>query len=61
MAKRYYGETAQEVVDRVLRKQKQRDKGGGSGKYGRNRKKCQRYRMRVGKPLGRGVAGNRKH
>ena len=29
---------------------KSRDKGGGSGKYGRNKIKCERYRRRVGKP-----------
>lgn len=29
-------------------------------KYGRNIKKCAAYRSRVGKPNGRGVAGNKK-
>jgi len=37
-----------------------RDKGGGSGKYGRNRLKCQRYRIRVGKPNGPGQSGDKK-
>ncbi len=36
-----------------------RDKGGGSSKYGRNRAKCARYRAKIGKPLGPGVEGNK--
>lgn len=32
---------------------------GGNRKIGRNKEKCQRYRSRVGKPLGRGVPGNK--
>lgn len=50
----------QEAHDKAMRK-KNRDKGGGAGKYGRNRKKCERYRARVGKPRGRGVPGNKAH
>jgi hypothetical protein len=48
------------AASKVLRK-KNRDKGGGAGKYGRNRAKCARYRARVGKPLGPGREGNRIH
>ena len=59
MAKSSRRETAQQIADRVLSKKK-RDKGGGSKKYGRNRKKCANYRSRVGKPLGRGIPGNKK-
>lgn len=40
---------------------KQREKGGGTRKYLRNKKKCERYRSRVGKPRGKGIPGNRKH
>lgn len=29
---------------------KNKDKGGGARKYGRNKKKCEQYRRRVGKP-----------
>jgi len=29
-------------------------------KHGRNRVKCERYRRRVGKPRGPGVAGNKR-
>lgn len=50
----------QEAHDKVMRK-KNRDKGGGAAKYGRNRVKCASYRARVGKPRGRGVPGNRVH
>ena len=32
---------------------------GGNRKIGRNKEKCQRYRSRVGKPLGRGIQGNK--
>ncbi len=32
----------------------------GSRKHGRNRAKCERYRNRVGKPAGRGVAGAKR-
>jgi len=38
---------------------KTRTGSGGTKKYGRNKEKCQRYRMLVGKPLGRGVPGNK--
>jgi len=30
-----------------------------SRKYGRNEAKCKRYRLRVGKPRGPGVPGNK--
>ncbi len=30
-------------------------------KLGRNKKKCELYRARVGKPRGKGVPGNRQH
>lgn len=36
-----------------------KQKGGGSRKTGRNRKKCERYRARVGKPRGPGKPGNK--
>ena len=36
------------------------DKKNKNKKYGRNLKKCAVYRMRVGKPLGKGVAGNKR-
>jgi len=39
---------------------KQKDKGGGAKKYGRNRVKCAQYRNRVGKPNGRGKPGNKR-
>ena len=48
-----------DVVHVKLMQKNQRDKGGGSGKYGRNRAKCARYRARVGKPLGPGKPGNK--
>jgi hypothetical protein len=40
-------------------------KGGGdkknkNKKYGRNRTRCLTYRMRVGKPHGRGMPGNKR-
>ena len=40
-------------------------KGGGdkknkNKKYGRNRERCLKYRMRVGKPRGRGMKGNKR-
>lgn len=35
---------------------KKRQKGR---KIGRNKRKCERYRARVGKPLGKGVEGNK--
>lgn len=38
---------------------KRKEKGSGTKKYDRNRKKCQLYRARVGKPRGKGVAGNK--
>lgn len=38
---------------------KNRDKGGGSGKYGRNRKKCEQYRRLIGKPNGPGQDGRK--
>ena len=34
-------------------------KSGGSKKYGRNKDKCLSYRLRVGKPRGPGVPGNK--
>ncbi len=35
-------------------------KGGKKGrKYGRNKLKCERYRSRIGKPLGPGRSGNK--
>lgn len=37
-----------------------RDKGGGSKKYGRNRAKCARYRIMVGRPNGPGRPGNKR-
>jgi len=40
-------------------RKKNKDKGGGSKKYSRNRVKCARYRSRVGKPNGPGQPGNK--
>lgn len=34
-------------------------KSNKNRKYGRNKDKCARYRSRVGKPLGKGVSGNK--
>jgi hypothetical protein len=34
---------------------------GGTRKYGRNRKKCERYRAKVGKPHGPGKGGGKPH
>lgn len=48
----------QQAHEKAMRK-KNRDKGGGAGKYGRNEVKCKRYRARIGKPRGRGVDGNK--
>lgn len=42
------------------KKKNKREKGGGTRKYGRNRKKCQLYRSRVGKPRGKGIPGNKR-
>lgn len=33
--------------------------GRGSRKYGRNREKCKKYRLRVGKPNGPGQDGRK--
>ena len=41
------------------KRKKQKEKGGGTRKYGRNRKKCERYRARVGKPNGPGQPGRK--
>ena len=38
---------------------KQRKRGKKGRKYGRNRKSCEAYRKRVGKPRGPGVPGNK--
>jgi hypothetical protein len=43
-----------------LGKGKKKDKKNKNRKYGRNLKKCANYRLRVGKPLGRGVSGNKR-
>lgn len=43
----------------MLPPKKSRDKGGGSRKYGRNRRKCETYRRRIGKPNGPGQPGNK--
>ena len=45
----------------AMRKKNNRDKGGGSKKYGRNERKCARYRARVGKPNGPGASGQHQH
>lgn len=52
-----------DASERVLRRSKsnKRDKGGGSKKYGRNLRKCARYRSRVGKPNGPGMTGQHNH
>lgn len=42
------------------RKKNKKEKGGGTRKYGRNRRKCGLYRQRVGRPRGRGVPGNKR-
>lgn len=34
-------------------------KRGGTAKYGRNKKTCEAYRRRVGKPNGPGQPGNK--
>lgn len=52
---------AKELAHHKAMRKKTRDKGGGSSKYGRNRAKCSQYRARVGKPLGRGIDGQKKH
>ena len=53
-------DTLAEAHRKAMQK-KQRDKGGGARKYGRNKIKCAKYRARVGKPLGKGVEGNKHH
>lgn len=37
----------------------QRQRGGGSRKYGRNKTKCEHYRNHVGKPNGPGQPGQK--
>lgn len=49
-----------EAHAKAMRK-KNKDKGGGSKKYGRNALKCARYRQRVGKPSGPGQSGQHNH
>lgn len=51
--------SAAEALRKAGIKQKNKDKGGGAGKYGRNRIKCERYRNRIGKPNGPGQPGNK--
>jgi hypothetical protein len=36
-----------------------KEKGGGTKKYGRNKKSCESYRRRIGKPNGPGKPGNK--
>jgi hypothetical protein len=38
---------------------KEKRRSGGARKYGRNKKTCEAYRQRVGKPRGPGVPGNK--
>lgn len=38
---------------------KNKKKSGGNRKKGRNKTKCERYRLFIGKPLGPGVSGNK--
>lgn len=55
--------TKHSVSDSVFKSlggKKQKDKGGGAKKYGRNRVKCAKYRSRVGKPNGKGQPGNKR-
>lgn len=41
---------------------KKRKRSGKKGrKFGRNKVKCEKYRMRVGKPNGPGMPGNKRH
>jgi hypothetical protein len=51
------------LYEAALRRSKKnkKDKGGGSKKYGRNERKCARYRARVGKPNGPGASGQHQH
>lgn len=54
---------AESLADRHAKamRKNNRDKGGGSSKYGRNVAKCAKYRARVGKPAGRGMEGKHHH
>lgn len=51
--------SASEALAKAGIKKKTKEKGGGTRKYGRNRVKCARYRVRVGKPNGPGQPGNK--
>lgn len=49
------------VADSLARAMKgKQQKTNKNKKYGRGRTKCANYRSRVGKPRGRGVAGNKR-
>lgn len=49
------------VVRLVTPPKKKKKEGRKNRKYGRNKIKCARYRLRVGKPRGPGMEGNRRH
>lgn len=42
------------------KKKGKKQKGAGTKKYDRNRVKCATYRLRVGKPNGKGKPGNKR-
>jgi len=53
---------AKSQATKNIEAQLQKKKGPKSNKnkkYGRNLKRCQAYRMRAGKPNGRGMPGNK--
>jgi hypothetical protein len=53
--------SALDVTHAKLMKRNNRRRSGGDRKWGRNKTKCERYRARVGKPLGPGEPGQKKH
>ena len=59
MARQIQNKKVAESLAQAMKGHK-KQKGGSSDKIGRNRVKCAQYRSRVGKPRGRGVAGNKR-
>lgn len=59
MAQKIQSTSVAESLARATKGRKD-SKTNKNRKYGRNLTKCARYRSRVGKPLGRGVSGNKR-
>lgn len=59
MAQKVQSKSVAESLARANKGRKD-SKTNKNRKYGRNLNRCARYRIRVGKPLGRGVPGNKR-